>query len=211
MHAHDYKIAFVIGVASSVLWFFVLRHLSLLSEGELVAAIVAIPFLFLAGIALVHRFFRSHVFHKATKFLMVGVLNTGIDFFVFDTLIAWTGHDQGIAITLFKSFSFFCALFNSYELNRLWTFDGEAEPSRTRQEFGRFAAITVVGFLVNVGTTSGIVAAIHPLFGLSQIRWDNVAAAGATVLNLVWNFVGYKLFVFKSKGRKPSITSLNAI
>ncbi len=211
MIARDYKIAFIVGIASSVFWFFVLQHLSLLSKGTFVAVVVAIPFLFLAAVALVHRFPLSHVLHKIAKFMMVGVLNTGIDFFIFNTLIVVTGFDTGVPITLFKSFSFLCALFNSYELNRLWTFDDEAAPSRTGREFGRFAVITLFGFLINVGTTSGIVATASPLFGLSQIRWDNVAAIIATALNLAWNFVGYKLFVFGSKGPIVTVASSDVV
>ncbi|HUC01467.1 MAG TPA: GtrA family protein [Candidatus Paceibacterota bacterium] len=209
MNKRDYTIAFIVGLASSVFWYFVLRNLSLHSEGELVAAIALIPFAFLAIVALAHRFFSSHNFHKAAKFLIVGVLNSGIDFFVFNMLIAVTGHETGGTIVLFKSTSFVCAMINSYELNRFWTFSGEAEEAHTRREFGRFAIITVVGFLVNVGTTTLIVAFAHPAFGLSQVRWDNVAAVAATALNLIWNFAGYKLFVFRSKD--PNMISPNVI
>lgn len=201
----DSLIAFVVGLIAGTLWFFALQHLALFSTWTLAALALAIPFLALAGTLLVNRFFRGHVFHKLVKFLTVGVLNTGIDFFVFNTLIAATGMDKGAPIALFKSFSFLCALVNSYEFNRFWTFDEEAAPSRTKREFARFAGITIVGFLVNVGTTSLIVATMHPLAGLSQVRWDNVAAVAATVLNLAWNFVGYKFFVFKSKGREADV------
>lgn len=211
MPTRDYKTAFGIGLVSAVLWFFVLRHLSLAHEGELVAALVAVPFLFVAGVALAHRWFHGHVFHKIAKFLMVGALNTGIDFFVFDTLIVWTGFATGMPIALFKSCSFLCALFNSYELNRLWTFDSEAASSRTRREFVSFAAVTLVGFLVNVGTTFFIIDSMRPLFGLSQIRWDNAAAVVATALSLAWNFVGYRLFVFTAKGSPSDIITPNVI
>ena len=199
MDTRDYKIAFAIGAASSVLWFFVLKHLSLLSEGELLAAVFSLPFLCAAAVAAAHALFRGALFHKIAKFLMVGILNTGIDFFIFDTLIVVTGSDRGLPISLFKSISFIFAMFNSYEWNRWWTFDNESAPSRTRNEFTRFAAVTFVGFLINVGTTSLLVNAVHPLSGISQIRWDNVAAAAATALNLIWNFAGYKIFVFHSQ------------
>ncbi len=211
MVKRDYKIASAIGLASSVLWFFVLRHLSLFPEGKLIAGVVAIPFLFLVAVALAHRLFHSHAFHKFVKFLMVGVLNTGIDFFIFNTLIAATGFDKGTPVALFKSLSFLCALFNSYELNRAWTFGAESAPSRTKPEFARFVAITVVGFLINVGTTSLVVNTMASPFGLSQIRWDNIAAIVATALNLVLNFIGYKLFVFTSKGKESAIISPNVI
>lgn len=200
MDFREYRTAFLVGAASSVLWFFVLKHLSLLTEGELVAGVIILPFLFVLGIAIARHWFSGRMVHKLAKFLMVGVLNTGIDLFIFDTLIVLTGRATGTPIIAFKSLSFVCALFNSYELNRLWTFSGESAPRRTRNEFSRFAAITVVGFLVNVGATYGIVAAFAPPFGVSQIRWDNVAAVVATVLNLAWNFIGYKLFVFNANG-----------
>lgn len=211
MKLREYRTPFLVGVASSVLWFFVLMHLSLLTEGELIAVIVAIPFVFVGGSALIERFFRGHVFHKMTKFLIVGVLNTGIDFFIFNTLIVATGADTGAPVALFKSISFICALVNSYELNRLWTFDDASGGKRSKAEFIRFTVITVIGFFVNVGTTFALVAAFRAPLGLSQIRWDNVAAAAATALNLVWNFIGYKMFVFTSKGRTSDLTSPNVI
>ncbi len=210
MPARDYKMALGIGLAASVLWFFVFRHLSL-ARGETFAALAAIPLLSVLGVALAHRWFHGHVFHKFAKFLIVGVLNTGVDFFVFDTLIVLTGSATGMPIVAFKSFSFLCALFGSYELNRIWTFDGEAAYSRTRKEFMRFAAVTLVGFLVNVGTTALIVGVMRPPLGFSQIRWDNVAAVAATALNLIWNFAGYKLFVFRSKGRPLDLASSHAV
>lgn len=198
MNTRDYKIAFSIGSASGLLWYFVLTHLSLISGGKLVIAVSSLPFIFVLGVETANRFFRGQLFHKLAKFIMVGVLNTGIDFFVFNMLISVTGLDKGISITLFKTVSFLSALFNSYELNRLWTFDEEAAPSWSRQELIRFAVVTVSGLLVNVGTTSLIVNTTTPLFGLSQVRWDNVAAVAATASNFVWDFAGYKLFVFIS-------------
>lgn len=197
-NSRDYKIALGIGIASSVLWFFALRHLAILSESALFCAVIAIPLLFLFAVALAQRFFRGHIFHKMVKFLIVGVLNTGIDFFIFNALIILTGIDSGAFVILFKSVSFIFAIFNSYELNRLWTFDDESASARNKEEFIRFAIITVVSFIVNVGTTTVIATMVHPLFGMTQVRWDNIAAVVATLLNFILNFTGYKLFVFRS-------------
>ncbi len=201
MDLREYRMALVVGAVSGVLWFFVLAHLSLLAEGELIAAAAALPAVFVLGIALARRWFPGRMAHTLAKFLMVGVLNTGIDFFIFDTLIVLTGRAAGAPILVFKSISFAAALVNSYEFNRRWTFDAGASPARTRSEFSRFVGITVIGFLVNVGTTFAVATAFRPLFGMSQIRWDNVAAVIATALNLAWNFAGYRLFVFRTDGR----------
>lgn len=196
--ARDYKIAFGLGVASSLLWFFVLEHLALFSMSKLLVVVVAIPVFFILGVSLAHRFFTNHILHKMPKFLIVGILNTGIDFFIFNAFIVMTGIGTGIFVLVFKSISFLFALLNSYELNRLWTFDDGAAPSRNKEEFIRFVAITFASFLINVGTTAIIANMIHPLFGMSQVRWDNVAAGVATILNFILNFTGYKLFVFTS-------------
>jgi putative flippase GtrA len=197
----DYKIAFAAGTASGVLWFFVLTRLSMLPGERLVTALCSLPIFFVAGVAVANRFFHRQLVHKLVKFIIVGVLNTSIDFFVFNMLMSATGTDKGISVTLFKTVSFLSALFNSYGLNRLWTFDGEGAPSWTGQELMRFAAVTVSGLLVNVGTTSLIVNATNAPFGLSQVRWDNLAALVASASNLIWNFAGYKLFVFTSPQR----------
>ncbi|HVN26392.1 MAG TPA: GtrA family protein [Candidatus Paceibacterota bacterium] len=210
MKPREYAIAFLVGAASGALWFFVLQRLAVLAGWELVALAVAMPFLFVAGAVLARLIFREGIAARLIKFLMVGVLNTGIDFFIFDLLIAATGTDRGWSITAFKSVSFLCAMVNSYELNRLWAFAGESSARRTKAEFARFFAVTVVGFLLNVGTTSVLSNAVHPLFGLSQVRWDNVAAAAATVLNLAWNFAGYRLFVFNADKSAPRTTSTTA-
>jgi putative flippase GtrA len=191
----DYTIAFWIGLISSMVWFFALGHLALLSQGKLAVAVLLLPVFFVVSIAANRKIFKSPLIHKGIKFLIVGILNTGIDFFIFNTLIAFTGIDNGIFVLVFKSISFLIALLNSYELNRWWTFD-KAAASRNKKEFARFLGVTLISFLVNVGATAIIANVFHPLFGMSQVRWDNVAALAATGLNLVLNFIGYKLFVF---------------
>lgn len=199
MYKNDYKTAWVIGISSGVLWFLILQDLALFSLFLRVAIGVAIPILCALAVAVARRFFHGRMFHKFVKFVLVGLLNTAIDLFIFDLLILITGIATGWGITLFKSIGFLAALWNSYEQNRLWTFDGDAAPSRTKREFATFMVITVIGFFLNVGATS-FIANMVPPFGISQVRWDNVAAIAATVLNLVWNFAGYKFVVFRSGG-----------
>ena len=195
----DYKFAVGAGLVASILWFFVLSHLAIAGEGVLIAGLLALPLVFVIAIGLAHSIFKKGMVHKGIKFLIVGVLNTGIDFFIFNALIAYTGINSGSWVLTFKSISFVVALMNSYEMNRLWTFDAESAEKRSKEEFSRFATITLTSFLVNVGATALIANFIHPLFGLSQVRWDNVAAAVATILNLISNFIGYKLYVFISE------------
>jgi putative flippase GtrA len=40
---------------------------------------------------------------------------------------------------------------------------------------------------------------MEPALGLSPQIWENVAKLIATGVYIVWNFIGYKLIVFKEK------------
>ncbi|MDP3993562.1 MAG: GtrA family protein [Candidatus Doudnabacteria bacterium] len=66
-----------------------------------------------------------------------------------------------------------------------------------QREVGTFIAITLVGLLINSGIVVGVTKFIPPAFGFNQELWTNVAKAGATAVSLIWNFAGYRLFVFK--------------
>ena len=61
-----------------------------------------------------------------------------------------------------------------------------------------FISITIVGILINDGIVALATTYIPRQFGLNPAFWSNLAKAAATGVSLIWNFVGYKLFVFKT-------------
>lgn len=196
----DYSLGLLAGFASALLWAPVLRRLALLPGPSILIFIFGLPLLFLLGIFLAERLFPSKaVMHKIAKFLTIGILNAGIDFAIFNLLIYLSKAEIGFAIVTFKSTSFALAMTNSYAWNRFWTFGNEAAAERKGREFFKFVAVTVGGFLLNVGATSLIINLVRAPLGLTQIRWDNAAAVIATALNLVWNFAGYHLLVFSEE------------
>lgn len=67
----------------------------------------------------------------------------------------------------------------------------------TQTELGLFVVVSVVGILINSGIVAGGTAVFPPQFGLNQELWTNLVKAAATAISLVWNFVGYKLLVFR--------------
>ncbi|MEK9151511.1 MAG: GtrA family protein [Patescibacteria group bacterium] len=132
-----------------------------------------------------------------SKFIIVGGINTGIDFLVLNILIYLTGITSGIELFVLNSISFSVAVVNSYFMNKRWTFQ---DKTRTQQEpfkFSQFFAVSVVGIIINGLVLTAITTSIPPLFGLSAVLWANIAKLAATGISLVWNFVGYKFFVFK--------------
>jgi len=67
--------------------------------------------------------------------------------------------------------------------------------SDTKNPFLLFFIVSFIGFLINVGIVAKFSVAVH-LTSSADLN-KNVAFVVATVVSLVWNFIGYKLFVFK--------------
>ncbi len=146
---------------------------------------------------------RIPALDQLIRFVIVGGLNTLVDFGVLNILIAVSGIASGVWYTVFKGISFIVAVLNSYWWNKFWTFDYKGKTDANR--IFRFFTVSVVGFGVNVIIASVIVNFIPPLFGVSEVLWANMAAIVATAASMVWNFIGYKFFVFHAKGEPGTI------
>jgi len=137
----------------------------------------------------------SKQFQQIIKFVVVGVINTAIDLAVLNLLIYFshTGR-SGLTYSFFKGISFLVALFNSYLMNRAWTFSGSRKKG-IHIEFSQFLIISLIGFGINVAVASVFVTYVHPLNRFLGI-WPSVGALIGTVFGLIWNYIGYKYFVF---------------
>ncbi len=132
---------------------------------------------------------------QGSKFLAVGIVNTLIDFGILNILILLTHIERGAWFSVFKALSFTVAVINSYFMNKFWTF--RAKEATTAKEFSQFLAVSIVGFFLNVGMASLVVNFVGPKFGVSLTLWANLGALLGTGITFVWNFIGYKFFVFK--------------
>lgn len=134
------------------------------------------------------------VFYQFTKFAAVGTLNTLINLGILNTLIAFTGVAEGYKYSLFVLVGFLFATTNSFFWNKLWTF-GDTSGVQAKQTVA-FYVLTAVGALINVGVASVIVNGIgHP--NISPQIWANVGGLAGVAASFLWNFLGYKFFVFK--------------
>jgi len=132
------------------------------------------------------------------KFAVVGFMNTGVDWGILNLLIFMThSGEQGLRYTIFKTISFVAAATFSYFFNKFWVFKGFGK-QRTQVEFPMFFGVSVVGALVNVTAASLVVNYIPVMFNLT-VLWPTVGAAAGSACGLLWNFFGYKYFVFKGK------------
>jgi putative flippase GtrA len=145
---------------------------------------------------------RWRVFEQFGKFAAVGTLNTLLDLGILNGLMLVTGTAAGSEFSAFKTLSFIVATTNSYFWNKLWTFQSGAPV--TAREYLTFALFTLCGALINVGVASVIVNAVGAPEGASERLWANVGALLAVAASFIWNFVSYRLVVFK-KTQTPDV------
>ncbi|MDX1608375.1 MAG: GtrA family protein [Candidatus Spechtbacterales bacterium] len=166
-------------------------------NAAIVMAIV-LPILSVAGLYAAYflaRFIK--IAYQGAKFALVGALNTFLDLGVLNLFILLTGVSAGTLFSVFKGVSFIIAALNSYAWNKWWTFESKKE--KIGQEFTQFMVVSVIGFFLNVGTASFMVNIVGPQFGLEPAPWASVGALVGTIVVFIWNFVGYKFWVFKDE------------
>jgi len=200
----DILISVFVGIFTALVWISVLIRLHTLEgfglpDKSVWVLIVFVPVVYVLALYLAGWLSRRWSFFESfAKFVMVGFLNTGVDFAVFNFLMFVTGNDQpGLGLAVFKAIAFIVAVTNSYFWNKHWAFKAGSSDINKGEEFAKFFAVNVGAALINVGITSGITVAVSPQFGFSQVAWNNIAAVAATAFVLIWNFVGFKLIVFK--------------
>jgi len=141
----------------------------------------------------------SKLIRQFSKFVVIGFMNTAIDFAVLNLLMWQTGIYKGQWIILLNAIAFAVAVINSYFWNKFWTFRAKEadEPGEIAKEFSQFIVVTLIGLAINSSIVFGVTTFIPPFFDLSPELWANLAKAAATGFSLIWNFIGYKFIVFK--------------
>jgi len=196
MRKSDIFAAIIIGEASAWLVLLVFKNIRLELPFWWGIPII-LPILSLIGMWLASILGkRLFIIYQASKFLLVGILNTLIDLGVLNFLILVSGTASGLSFSLFKGASFLVAVVNSYFWNKFWTFE-KKETTKAPKEFAQFFVVALIGLGINVLIASFVVNVIGPQFGLSEKIWANLGAIAATFFGMTWNFLGYKFIVFK--------------
>ncbi len=145
-------------------------------------------------------------------FIIVGVINTVVDFVVFNLFILFFSIKSGFWIIPIVIISFISANINSYYLNKNWTFKkSNNSPSESKKiTFSKFLFISLIGLSINIIVVLIITTYIKPFLNLSfiiilvdnlgwnvAVTWANIAKLSAITLSMTWNYIGYKFIVFK--------------
>ncbi len=155
-------------------------------------------FVIFANIAITIAWFIGKyipIIFQFAKFAAVGAFNTFLDWGVLNLLMAITGIASGVGFSLFKGISFTIATISAYFWNKYWTFG--AKNKSNKEEVGKFILISVSGLIINVSLASLIIFIFKNTTLVTPQQLANIAAATATAASMLWNFFGYKLFVFK--------------
>lgn len=193
----DFYIAGFIGFFTGVFLIPTLAHVDIRNYALLLALPLVFPIVIAGGIWLgdfLARWFGF--FRQVARFSAVGILNTAIDFGILNILSLTTGITHGLIIGGVNTPGFVVAVINSYFLNKLWVFKG-GDRDHLLYDFPKFLAVTLVGLAINSGIVIVGTTYISPLMGASPSVWLNIVKFFATFFSLLWNFLGFKYFVFK--------------
>lgn len=138
-----------------------------------------------------------------SKFFLVGIMNTLVDLIILNIEMYFTGITQGRGYSVEKAISFLFAVTFSYFINKYWTFQDSSKQGEGKK-MSQFFAVSFIGMLINVGTATLVVSylqiPINNILNLPLLTpqvWGTLGALCGTAVGLVWNFVGYKFWVFK--------------
>ncbi len=164
---------------------------------------ILLPILSLLGLFVCYLFgLLWSVFYQIGKFSLIGILNTLVDWGILNFLMWTTGIMVGVGYSAFKGISFIVATVNSYFWSKFWVFK-KNKSKEIKREAGEFFAVSVIGFLINIGVASWLVNFVSPpnwkiIEGVNiSAFWGNIGALLGTLTAMAWNFAGYKLMVFK--------------
>lgn len=203
MEKTDYAIAFLIGFFAGIAA--VPTAYALGSRDPFV--LLALPWIGAAVIlfgvwlgAVLSR--RMPFFWQLGKFGAVGILNTAIDFGVLNLLSVASGVTAGFVVGGVNLPGFAAAVVNSYLWNKLWVFQNRQLGERLFADFPKFFGVTLVGVAINSGFVILLTTYVTVLGGFDAGARLNIAKVVATAVTLIWNFVGYKFFVFVAGTRQ---------
>jgi putative flippase GtrA len=195
----DIVLALIVGFLTGALAIPVVINLSLGTMIRVPLLFLPVIFATLFGVAVLAASLvanRVPSLFEFSKFAVVGVLNSGVDFGILNLLMLITGMSSGGGFLGFKSISVTLGVLNSYLWNKYWTFN-TTNSADARREFVAFMVVTLIAVGFNVAGADVIVNVIGAPHGFSTKLWANIGAVSGAGLTLFTNFFGYKFFVFK--------------
>jgi len=122
-------------------------------------------------------------YRRPVLYIVVGGVNTGVDFAVFHILYLFTAFSPAFC----QGVSYMTGVFCSFLLNRSFTFKEGAKMALGNQ-VGRFLAVNLISLAIGMGGMSLLVGVQLP---------TTIAKLLITVVTALINYFGYKILVFR--------------
>lgn len=155
------------------------------------------------------EFIKKHekLLKEIGRFLIVGGLATLVDFAIYELFrfLILKNVDNNINLVISTSLGFICGNIVNYFLSIIYVFKGAKEDKKT-QTIGAFLVFTLIGVVglgIKVGVQTGGNYLVSVLFNSLEGFWiwfmDTFVYCVATLIVLIWNYIGRKLFIFKGE------------
>ncbi|OGZ67249.1 MAG: hypothetical protein A3D35_00750 [Candidatus Staskawiczbacteria bacterium RIFCSPHIGHO2_02_FULL_34_9] len=134
--------------------------------------------------------------YQMAKFLLVGAVATIVDLKVFELFYWLISYFISVSLLFPKGISFLIATFLKYWGNKHWAFL-KHEKENIKKEVTQFFFVTVIGMVIDIVAFYVFVNIVGPQYGVSETFWVKISVIFAGIVAAVWNFAGYKFWVFK--------------
>ncbi len=104
--------------------------------------------------------------------------------------------DDSAAAPILGGLASFVAMFNSFILNRMWTFEA-TESSNVKKQVIRFYSVAIFGALLN----TLIFSVFYSVLPLGSKHKTLLSKAVAAAIVAVWNFLGQRHFAFREHSK----------
>jgi putative flippase GtrA len=134
---------------------------------------------------------KNLINNKKTRFVLVGGLNTVLDFGLFNIFRLF------LPLLAANTLSTGIAMISSFLLNKKWTFKSKGKSYL--REIILFFLFTIISIWIIQNGFIWLIKEFIPHFGLPDFVFDNIAKIIAAVPSLIFNFITYNKIVFRNK------------
>lgn len=131
------------------------------------------------------------------KYGAVGSMAAATNFGMLNLLSLLTGVFSGVLIIVFNIAAFAVTVTNAYFWHKFWSFGQDSKPRLI--QFSRYLAVTISSAVIDSLIVYFFTTFIEAPGGLSPADWENIGKAIAVVPVVIFNFLGYRFFVFRTE------------
>lgn len=158
---------------------------------------LVLPIVSLACLWLAYKIGKKMLFvFQGAKFFLVGAVATVFDLKIFEFLLWLFSLHIPFSTLIAKSASFIISTFFKYWGNKHWAFQ-KHEKEEIYKEIIQFFSITLMGLIIDVISFYYFAKIMGPQFNFPDAILVKLSVIFAALIAALWNFLGYKFFVFK--------------